>query len=73
MHNAICEYKGVEGNYLFPYYYYYYYSIYYDYYSTIFNTLYCLLDNGGAPCGAPLRRHSPEPSLAQEGRGVQSL
>ena len=28
MYNALCEYKGVEGNYLLPYYYYYYYYYY---------------------------------------------
>ena len=52
MYNALCEYKGAEGNYLLPYY--YYYPIFYDYYSTILNTVYCLLDNGGASCGHEL-------------------
>ena len=69
MNNALCEFKGVEGNDLIPYYYYYYYyyySICYDYYSTIFNTVYCLLDTRGATCGSPPRRHTPEPSLASE-------
>ena len=59
MYNALCEYKGAEGNYLLPY---HYYSIYYDYYSTIFNTVFCLFDIGGAP----LQRQSREPLLAPE-------
>ena len=37
MYNALCEYKGEEGNYLLPFYY------YYCYYSIASNTMYCLL------------------------------
>ena len=48
MYNALCEYKGTAGNDLLPY---VIILIYYVYYSTILNTVYCLLDTGGATCG----------------------
>ena len=63
MYNTLCEYKGAEGNYLLPY---ILILIYYDYYSTILNTVYCLLDTGGATCGTLSWLHSPEPSFAPE-------
>ena len=63
MYNALSEYKGAEENCLLPY---YSYSIYYDHYSTILNIVYCLLGTSGTSCCAPLRCHSPEPSLAPE-------
>ena len=62
MYNALCKDKGAEGNYVLPY----YYPIYYDYYSTTLNTVYCLVDTGGATGGAPSRRYSPEPPLAPD-------
>ena len=60
MHNALCEYKGAEGNYLLRY----IIILIYYYYSTMLNTVCCLLDTGGATCIALSRLHSPKPSFA---------
>ena len=57
MHKALCEDKGMEGNYLLPFYY---------YYATTSNTVYCLLNTIGATFGSPSQCHSLEPSLASE-------
>ena len=59
MHNALCEYKDADGNYLRPY----YYSIYYD--LLLHYIEYCILPpyTGGATCGVPFRLHLPEPPI----------
>ena len=60
MYNALQEYINGEGNYLLPFQYYYYY------YPITWNTVYCLLNTGGATCGAPSQLHSLESSLLLE-------
>ena len=58
MYNALCKYKGAEGNYLLRY---ILILIHYDYYSAILSSVSCILDTIGATCGAASRLHSLEP------------